>query len=117
EEWPTRYDGVAVLQHRGAGLAPWNLGNCCLRYERDQVLVDGDPLVFYHFNRFRVITRWLYDPGLWRYRLKMNPTARQHLYVPYARELRRQGELIRAVGGKVPAIDTLQHGRSKLVSI
>jgi hypothetical protein len=44
EEWPGRYEGVAVLCHRGAGLAPWNLANYCLSHDRRRVLVDGEPL-------------------------------------------------------------------------
>jgi hypothetical protein len=117
EEWPGRYEGIAVLRHRGAGLAPWNLGNYRLWHDRGRVLVDGEPLVVYHFNRLRVITGWLYDPGLWRYRLRMTATAKSHLYVPYVRELRTAGELIHAAGGKVHPVDHLLFGRSKLVSL
>jgi hypothetical protein len=117
EAWPAAYDGVVIARHQGAGLAPWNVGNYELRYEDAHLLVDGVPAIFYHFNRFRVITRWLYDPGLWRYRLRMPPLAREHLYIPYARELRIAGQLIRAAGGKVPAVDHLRYGRNRLASI
>jgi hypothetical protein len=117
EAWPLEYDGVTVLQHRGAALGPWNLGNVEVRYQDGKLLVDGEPAISYHFNRFRVVTGWLYDPGLWRYRLRMPPTAKQHLYIPYARELRAAGRLVRAVGGTVPSVDHLLYGRSKLVSI
>jgi len=37
--------------------------------------------------------------------------------VPHIRELRRARKLVRDVGGTVPSIDNLQHGRSKLRSL
>jgi hypothetical protein len=36
------------------------------------------------------------------------------VYVPYARDLKAAGELIRSVGGKVPPVDNLRWTRKKL---
>ena len=51
DSWPERFSGVRVLEHIGAGVAPWN--NLQYRYAADsdgRVTVDGLPLVFYHFH-------------------------------------------------------------------
>jgi hypothetical protein len=117
EEWPSRFGEVTVTRHSGAGLGPWNVGNYCYRYEDGTVRVDGDPLVFYHFNRLRVITSWLYDPGFWRRRTRMTTVVKRHIYVPYVRELQAAGDLIRSVGGRVHPVDHLIHGRSRTVSL
>ncbi len=108
DEWPRRFGGVAVLQHKGAALGPWNLSTYPLHRKRGRVYVDDDPLVFYHFNRLRRINRWVYDPTLWRFGHKMSPLVKHHIYVPYIRELRSVTKLIRAADGKTPAVDSLR---------
>jgi hypothetical protein len=117
DDWPSRFGEVTVTRHLGAGVAPWNVDNYHYGYEAGRLSVDGDPLVFYHFNRLRVITSWLYDPGLWRYRTTMAPEVKRHLYVPYVRELRAAGDLIRAAGGRVHTVDHLRFGRNRAVSL
>jgi hypothetical protein len=57
DDWPTRFVGVHVLEHPGAGVAPWN----AMRYaveERDScVVVDGVPVIFYHYQSLRLYHR------------------------------------------------------------
>lgn len=61
-----------------------------------------------------MIDRWLYDPSLWRFPHKLHQIVKRHLYVPYVRELRAAGELIRAAGGKVEARDTIRTDKHTL---
>ena len=63
DDWPERFEGVHVLRHPGGGLAPWNLDRHTLRRDGDRVLVDGEPLVFFHFHRVRMRADGGYD---WR---------------------------------------------------
>src|SRR5438445_589515 len=37
DDWPSRFQGVAVLQHKGANLAPWNLANYTIREAGNRV--------------------------------------------------------------------------------
>lgn len=47
---PVLFDEVEILKHKGCNLAGWNYMNYTLvRDERNQLLVNGDPLVFIHF--------------------------------------------------------------------
>lgn len=51
DSWPERFRGVHILEHAGAGVAPWN--NLQYHFEQLQdttVTVDGLQLVFYHFH-------------------------------------------------------------------
>jgi hypothetical protein len=100
DDWPRRFDGVIVSQHTGAGVGPWNVGNYRFRYEQEKVLVDTEPLVFYHFSRMWALNRWLYEPSLWHWGHAMDPILKRHVYVPYVRELRAADELIRRVGDR-----------------
>jgi hypothetical protein len=110
EDWPRTYPGVQFTPDLGAILAPWNLEDYRVTWAGGRVLVDGEPLRFYHFNRFRIVRPWLFDPALWFHGQRMTPVLKRHVYVPYARELRRAGALVRAAGGKIPAVDSLRLG-------
>jgi hypothetical protein len=87
DDWPTRFPGVVVLQHKGAGLAPWNLDNYSLAYHNGKLLVDSTPLIFYHFHGFKRINAWVYDPGSTAYALRGNSLVKRQLYGPYWRTL------------------------------
>jgi hypothetical protein len=116
DDWPSRYRGLVVAQHKGAGLAPWNLENYRFSYAQGRVWVDTNPLLYYHFTRLRVINRWLYDPALWELgQHRPDPNVKRHIYVPYVRELGTAGKLLRAVGGKVHPDDTVRWSRNKLL--
>jgi hypothetical protein len=54
--WPLEYPSVHVLQHEGAGLAPWNFDRYHFgRLTDDSFTVNGVPLVFYHFHQFQLL--------------------------------------------------------------
>lgn len=64
EDWPTRFKGVRILDHNGAGVAPWNQG----RYDFTLIsgghpLVDGIPVLFYHFHSFAFLTPQIVLPA------------------------------------------------------
>src|SRR5439155_1472389 len=80
DDWPSRFQRVAVLQHKGANLAPWNLANYTIRANGDRVLVDEDPLIFFHFHRLRQIEGWVYDPRLVDYKTKASTVVRRNIY-------------------------------------
>jgi len=94
DDWPTRFRGVVVLQHKGAGLAPWNVENYSLYLEDGQALVDSQPLVFFHFHGLKQIKRWLYDPGLASYGVHTDSLLKRHIYGPYIQELQEVGRWI-----------------------
>jgi len=85
--WPSRFEKVAVLQHKGANLAPWNLANYTISTHGDHVRVDEQPLIFFHFHGLKHIERWAYDPGLNHYQTKATTIIRRSVYAPYIRML------------------------------
>ncbi|SBT09365.1 conserved hypothetical protein [Candidatus Propionivibrio aalborgensis] len=42
--------------HKGLNVAPWNVGRYCFTQKGTQVLVDGEELLFFHFQGFQPIT-------------------------------------------------------------
>jgi hypothetical protein len=62
DQWPDKYSGLHILQHAGAGIAPWNYSQ--YRFGPDgqgTITVDGAPLVFYHFHQFQLLSNGSFD--------------------------------------------------------
>ncbi len=53
-DWPLRFKGVKVSKNKGVNLAPWNLNKYNLVQKGEQIFVDEDKLVFYHFHSFKM---------------------------------------------------------------
>lgn len=86
DDWPERFRGVVVLEHRGANVALWNLGGHRLASpDGTTVLVDGHPLIFFHFHGLTRVTAWLYDPDWTAYGVAPSAVLRKSVYLPYLR--------------------------------
>jgi hypothetical protein len=62
DQWPGKYSGLHILQHTGAGVAPWNYSQ--YRFGKDaggSFTVDGAPLIFYHFHQFQLLSNGSFD--------------------------------------------------------
>ena len=92
DDWPTRFARVVVLQEVGIGVAPWNLGSDRIGRRGGQVLVDGQPLIYYHFHSFSIVG------GGDQFRLAVYPVGRREarlLYKPYIASLKRAMKEVR----------------------
>lgn len=89
-QWPRLFKGLSIIQHKGANLAPWNVANYKLRDEAGRVVVDGQPLIFFHFHGLKALFPRVYDSGLSRYDAKLSNVLRQEVYFPYIRELMKE---------------------------
>ena len=99
DEWPGRFQGVAVLDHKGAGLAPWNMENYSLRRQDGKIFVDGAELVFFHFHGFKVIVDgWLYNPNMASYGVRASSLFRRRVCLPYVRAILAAGRRIAPFG-------------------
>ena len=83
DAWPELFDGVAVLEHPGANVAPWNLVGHTLDWINGRVTCCGRPLIFFHFHGLRRVWRWLVDPNLTLYEARITPVFRRYVLLPY----------------------------------
>lgn len=99
DDWPSRFPGVLVLQHKGAGVAPWNIGNYAITGGKGGVTVDGSPLVFYHFHSFKLTARRVLGRRIAIASPSYQFTRKQLalIYRPYLRTLNRADDVIRAI--------------------
>lgn len=61
DDWPERFRGVHVLNNVGGGVAPWNMSSYTITLQDAHVYVDGTPLIFFHFHKFRILTPTLFS--------------------------------------------------------
>lgn len=54
DAWPTDFPSVHVLQHPGAGVAPWNFTNHPISNRGGAIFIGDAPLVFYHFHQLQL---------------------------------------------------------------
>ena len=85
DDWPARFRGVVVLQHKGAGLAPWNLTRYRVEFGTQNIAVDEQPLIFYHFHGYKPVSRCVVEPAGYGYRI--SPEQALKLYLPYVHAL------------------------------
>jgi hypothetical protein len=102
DEWPSLYPGLVILGHPGAGIAPWNVEAHKVTEKNGNVLIDGHPLMFYHYHALRVVLgggfpRWAAIPSIG---YDADQAVRQLIYQPYVRDLREAQKQLAAAGLK-----------------
>ncbi len=61
DAWPNSYLHVHILQHLGAGVAPWNYSQYAFSFDDHKIAVNGQPLIFYHFHQFQILSNGEFD--------------------------------------------------------
>jgi len=88
DQWPSRFEHVTIVQHRGANVAPWNLNTFELSMTGNQVSVGGQPLIFFHAHGFK--PRSPGGPPEWNletYRVTPTPLLSTNIFAPYEDEI------------------------------
>lgn len=74
---------VHVIQHKGANLAPWDIANYKISEKNNQILVDEQTLIFFHFHGLKKLVPSLYDSGFADYQAEFSKIVRDKIYLPY----------------------------------
>lgn len=82
DDWATRFTGVHVMQHRGGGLAPWNVQQYIVS-NGPAITYNGvaTPLVFFHFHgvKFYTNNKVSYCGALY----ELDDAVKKYVYQPY----------------------------------
>lgn len=96
DRWPGKYQNLHILQHLGAGVAPWNYGQYQFGLDaQERITVDGDPLVFYHFHQFQLLSNGSFDRLSAAY-TTMGPEP-ERVYAAYERALTSWLRVVRTI--------------------
>ena len=93
DNWPAEFSGVAVIEHPGAGVAPWNISGYRLEDDRVPPLVDGQPVVFYHYHQYGRLKNGSHEIGSY----PMTGKIVDCFYVPYVEALREAQAFVQGV--------------------
>jgi hypothetical protein len=83
---------------KGLNAAPWNINSYRCTVNQKKVLVDGDPLLIFHFQGLRIHGRHLYD--LYSGNMKLSREVAEYIYHPYVRRLAHSIDQICRAGGE-----------------
>ena len=62
DQWPSSYTRLHILQHPGAGVAPWNYSQYQFgKNSIKTITVNGSPLIFYHFHQLQLLSNSSFD--------------------------------------------------------
>jgi hypothetical protein len=104
DEWPVRFSGVAILRHKGANAAVWNLPSCRITRTAGGIVLDDDPLLFFHFHGLKRLRPWLFDFHFSFYGVEPGNAVVRGIFAPYLRSLLKHERAVAArpaVGNQV----------------
>jgi hypothetical protein len=87
DQFPQLFQGVHVLAHRGANLAPWNVAARKVSLREGIIQADQDSVLFFHFHDLRKLPKGEYLASHGAYKAPLTPLMRDRLYRPYLREV------------------------------
>lgn len=106
-DWNEKYDKVHVLQHQGAGVAPWNL----FRFKQAEkgVLLDKKTkekieLVFYHFHHLEFIDEETININVYKKEFGCDKKLVERIYIPYLEKLQTAKKTLQCDFGITPMI-------------
>jgi hypothetical protein len=89
EQFPVLFGSTRVIQHKGANVAPWNIGHYRLTMNDGQIMVDDAPVIFFHFASFKQLRPWLFNTSFGPCFVAPSRVVRRELFGPYIRDLQR----------------------------
>ena len=111
DAWPETYSGVLEVEHPGANLALWNLNRHKISQAEDgSVLVDGIPLIFFHFHGIKASSQHFVEVPFKDYAIPV-PLRRlliRKLFLSYLKILLRFETLLGQQGNVTPSLASIR---------
>ena len=57
DEWPDLYKSCHIIENEGAGIAPWNYSQYEIHKKDNQIKINNENLIFYHFHQFQLLKK------------------------------------------------------------
>ena len=95
DAWPSKHEGVVVLEHSGANVALWNLESEAIKSSGNQIKIANEKLIFYHFHGLSQIGPRTFFTSSRMYGLTIDAVVRHRIYGPYMSALRKAQSILR----------------------
>lgn len=83
-KWPARFNHLLSIKHPGVNVAPWNVKYSKVEEKDGQLYVNDEPLIFYHFQSFHLLSENRYREVLGYF---MPHRTKKLIYKPYVEAL------------------------------
>lgn len=83
DKWPGKYSRLKIIRHKGANLAIWNVGGYKLTQSQNNVYVNGEKLIFYHFANLKQLDAQTFTTDLSRVFVRTAGIIQRRIYLPY----------------------------------
>src|SRR5262249_25518156 len=103
DAWPDRYPSLKIIEHKGFNLAYWNVHNYMIRFKDGAVMIDDDPLIFFHFASTQMRSDGSYEVIVKHRGGRSKTVLYDHVVNPYIRELEKE---TRSLQKRFPALRT-----------
>ena len=101
DAWPDRYPSLKIIDHKGFNLAYWNVHNYMIRFKGGAVMIDDDPLIFFHFASTQMRPDGSYEVIVKHRGGRSKTVLYDHVVNPYIRELENEA---RSLEKRFPAL-------------
>ena len=103
DSWPGRYPSLKIIEHKGFNLANWNIHNYMIRLKNGAVMIDDDPLIFFHFASAQIRPDGNYEVIVQHRGGRSKAVLFDYVVNPYIRELEEESRSLRR---RFPALRT-----------
>ena len=79
---------VVTSASLGLNCAPWNVFERKVERSNGQVVIEGEPILLFHFQGLKIIRAWAFD--LYGARPRLPKAVREYIYLPYVSALALQ---------------------------
>jgi len=87
DEWPKIYgEELVISKNLGVGLAAWNVDGEEITRSKDGFLINGEPIIFFHFHGLKIYNHFIAKTGFSAYKTPVTKALRD-LYISYISNL------------------------------
>ena len=95
EEWSKLFSGIHDIKQIGVNLGPWSLSQYNVKIKNNQIFINDEPLILFHFHSSKIISFSKFEPSEDYFNL---PTRfKKSIYTPYFGELKKVMEKIKII--------------------
>jgi len=94
---PHIFKGIGIFKHPGCNVAWWNYKERSLIQQDDELLVNGEVLIFFHYSGFNLETPTLVTHHLSSLTMDDMPTSFSNLFASYSKKLLGAGYEVASV--------------------
>ena len=101
DSWPKKYKNLHVINCKGANVAIWNVGGYRFSKKDNQIMIDNEKLIFYHFANLNQIGLRCFKSNLSRVFVRLEGILKTDIYEHYASEIIKNNVLKRNIKTKM----------------